>query len=278
MFARRSLPEDLAALREAAAPGAVVLDAETDFGTLPPAVAEELGLLVDALDPVSYPDAWLPADAPKPLRRYASPEFTVGLPGDGTVVWTRQTDPPVVILKRRAGTNPDGFLDFLIAEAFVVLSVTGPSGPVPPDVLAFLRTRYSDLDRAVPLGPGEVYQIARALYDARLGLETRDAFADWAGERDRLFAAWQDAGDRIAGRLSGLPREVARGETTFAAATEYACAAVKHGLDLPAPFAALDTAAYREYGADYAVEWAEATFEKLGDADAGSGDADKNAG
>lgn len=265
MFSRRSLPDDLAALRASTVPDAVVLDAETDFGTLPPAVAEELGLLVDALDPVSYPETWLPADAPEALRRYAGPEFTVGLPGDGTVLWTRQTDPPVVIVKRRAGTTPDEFRDFLIAEAFVALPAAGPSGPVPPDPLAFLRERYRDLDRVVPLGPAAVYQIARALYDARLGLATRDAFADWAGERDRLFAAWQDAGERIAGRLSGLPREVARGETEFAAATEYACAAIKHGLDLPAPFAALDTAAYREYGADYAVEWAETTFEKLDD-------------
>jgi hypothetical protein len=269
VFARRSLPEDLAALRAATVPDAVVLNAETDFGTLPPAVAEELGLPVDALDPVSYPEAWLPADAPEPLRRYAGPEFTVGLPGDGTVVWTRRTDPPAVILERRAETTPDEFLDFLIAEAFVALSVAGPSGPVAPDLLAFLGGRYPDLDRAVPLGPAAVYQIARALYDARLGLETRDAFAGWAGERDRLFAAWQDAGERIEGRLPGLPREVARGETEFAAATEYACAAIKHGLDLPAPFAALNTAAYREYGADYAVEWAATTFERL----EGTGDA-----
>ncbi|WP_432765051.1 DUF7089 family protein [Halobaculum litoreum] len=50
---------------------------------------------------------------------------------------------------------------------------------------------------------------------------------------------------------------------SFTAATEYACAAVKHDLDLPAPFSALDTAAYREHGPDYAVRWAEKTFEKL---------------
>jgi hypothetical protein len=38
---------------------------------------------------------------------------------------------------------------------------------------------------------------------------------------------------------------------------------VKHDLDLPAPFSALDTAAYRDHGADYAVRWANKTFEKL---------------
>jgi len=36
---------------------------------------------------------------------------------------------------------------------------------------------------------------------------------------------------------------------------------VKHGLELPAPFAALDTEAYRDHGADYAVTWAEKTVE-----------------
>ncbi|MFC6771728.1 hypothetical protein ACFQDD_09405, partial [Halorubrum pallidum] len=57
--------------------------------------------------------------------------------------------------------------------------------------------------------------------------------------------------------------EVARGETDFASATEYACSAVRHGLDLPAPFAALDTGAYRDRGALYAVKWAEKTFESM---------------
>ena len=60
---------------------------------------------------------------------------------------------------------------------------------------------------------------------------------------------------------------MARGRTEFAAATEYACSAVKHGLDLPAPFAALDTSAYAEYGPEYAVRWAEKTFAELRDGD-----------
>ena len=50
---------------------------------------------------------------------------------------------------------------------------------------------------------------------------------------------------------------------TFPEATEYACSAIKHGLELPTPFGALDTDAYREYGAEYAVTWAEKTVAAL---------------
>jgi len=268
MFERRSLPDDVAAVRERHAPDAFVVDAEGDFETLPPAVAEELGLLVDALDPATYPEEWLPADAPTTLRRYASETFTVGMPGDGTVTWSRQTDPPVVVVKARAEGTPTAFLEFLIAEALVQVgrsaTLDGSRRPVPEHALPFFGVRYRDLDDAVALDPADTYQVAVALYDAWLGLLTRETFADWEGERPRLFAAWTDAGERLVGRLDDLPREVARGETSFAAATEYACAAVKHGLDLPAPFAALDTAAYREHGPDYAVRWAEKTFDSLG--------------
>jgi hypothetical protein len=38
---------------------------------------------------------------------------------------------------------------------------------------------------------------------------------------------------------------------------------LKHAVELPAPFAALDTSAYRDHGAAYAVRWAEKTFKKL---------------
>jgi len=58
---------------------------------------------------------------------------------------------------------------------------------------------------------------------------------------------------------------VARGETGFATAAELACSAVRHGLDLPAPFAALDSPAYERHGADFAVRWAEKTFQELRD-------------
>ncbi|MFB6101175.1 MAG: hypothetical protein ABEJ73_01250 [Haloplanus sp.] len=261
MFERRSLPEDLDAVRASHAPESLVLDVDTDFETLPPATAEDLGLLVDALDPASYPAAWVPDDAPRPLHRYAGSDFTIGLPGDGTVTWTRQTDPPTVLVKARAEGTPDEFLDFLIAEALVEVGLD-----VPESFLPFFGSHYPDLDAAIPLDPASVYQIAAALYDGWLGRQTRPIFADWADESPRLHDAWIDAGDRLRGRVEGLPGAVARGETAFPDATELACAAIKHGLDLPAPFEALDTTAYVDYGAEYAVRWATTTFEKLDDA------------
>jgi hypothetical protein len=257
-FERRSLDGDVAAVRDEYAPDSLVLDVGRDFDTLPPAVAEDLGLLVDRLDPASYPSDWLPADAPDPLVQYASSAFTIGLPADGTVVWTRQTDPPTVLVKFRARGTPEAFLDFLLSEAFVQVSLD-----VPESFLPFFGERYVDLDRAVTAPPAEVYQVAAALYDAWVGRQTRPVFADWADDYPALYDAWVDAGSRLDPRLEDLPAEVARGKTSFAAATEYACSAVKHGLDLPAPFSALDTEAYLEYGADYALQWAEKTFEQL---------------
>jgi hypothetical protein len=262
MFERRSLPVDLDAVRDRHAPDCLVLDADSDFETLPPATAEDLGLLVDALDPATYPAEWVPDDAPRPLHRYAGSDFTIGLPGDGTVTWTRQTDPPTVLVKARAAGTPDDFLDFLIAEAFVQVGLD-----VPESFLPFFGETYPDLDAAIPLSPASVYQIAAALYDGWLGLRTRPTFADWADDSPRLHDAWVDAGDSLHDRVDGLPGAVARGETDFADATELACSAIKHGLDLPAPFAALDTTAYVEYGPEYAVRWAATTFEKLDDRD-----------
>jgi hypothetical protein len=278
MFEERSLPEDLAAVREAHAPDALILDCEADFESLSPERAEDLGLLVDALDPLAYPAEWFPEDAPELLRRFASTDFVVGMPGDGSVAWTRQTDPPVAFVKARVQGSPEEFVDFLIAEALVQIG-TG----LPEHFLGFFEERYRDLDAALPLDSGSVYQVAAALYDAYLGLHTREVFAEWADNspntdglpdaddhhdaddrpdaHPRLFAAWQDAGERVEPRLEGLPAAMARDETDFADAAEFACAAVKHGLELPAPFAALDTQAYRDHGADYAVTWAEKTFE-----------------
>jgi hypothetical protein len=256
MFEERSLPEDLAAVREAHAPDALILDCEADFESLSPERAEDLGLLVDALDPLAYPAEWLPEDAPELLRRFASTDFVVGMPGDGSVAWTRQTDPPVAFVKARVQGSPEEFVDFLIAEALVQIG-TG----LPEHFLGFFEERYRDLDAALPLDSGSVYQVAAALYDAYLGLHTREVFVDWSDTHPRLFEAWQDAGERVEPRLEGLPAAMARDETDFADAAEFACAAVKHGLELPAPFAALDTQAYRDHGADYAVTWAEKTFE-----------------
>ncbi|AUV83797.1 hypothetical protein C2R22_20890 [Salinigranum rubrum] len=257
-FERRSLTGEAAAVHDAYAPDSLVLDVGRDFETLPPAVAEDLGLLADSLDPASYPREWFPDDVPETLAHYAGSDFTIGLPNDGTVVWTRQTVPPTVLVKYRARGTPDAFLDFLLAEAFVELSLD-----VPESFLPFFGERYVALDAAVGSGPADVYQVAAALYDAWVGLQTREVFRGWDDDYPGLYDAWDDAGDRLSGRLADLPAEVARGKTSFAAATEYACSAVKHDLDLPAPFAALDTGAYLDHGAEYAVRWAEKTFEQL---------------
>ena len=258
MFTERELTPALQRLRRETVPDALVLDVEQDFETLPPAVAEELGLLVDALDPAAYPASWLPEQTPAQLEAYAGAQFTIGIPGDGTVVWTRQTEPPTVLVKARAAGTPEGFREFLLAEAFVELDLG-----VPESFLPFFGERYADLDAALGLDGAAVYQTGMALYGAWVGLQSRDRFRAWAGEYDGLHEAWLDAGERLEPRIEGLPGEVARGETAFPAATELACSAVKHGLDLPAPFAALDTLAYRDHGAEYAVRWAEKTLDAL---------------
>jgi hypothetical protein len=258
MFGERELPDDVAAVRDDHAPGAVVLDTEGDFETLPPDAAETLGLFVDSLDPASFPSAWLPSDAPEVLRRYASGTFTVGTPGDGGVTWTAQTSPPVVLVKPRTQGSPEAFLDFLVAEALVEAGLG-----VPEQFLAFFGERYAELAAATPLSPTDTYQLAAALYDAYVGLTTRETFREWPETRPRLGEAWRDAGERLQPRLDGLSGEVATGETAFPAAAELACSGVKHGCDLPTPFGALDTEAYRQSGAEYAVVWARKTFERL---------------
>ncbi|WP_440766489.1 DUF7089 family protein [Natronorubrum sp. DTA7] len=258
MFEARDLSSPVEAVRDEYAPGVQVLDCERDFETLDPARAEDLGLLVDALEPASYPADWLPADAPRLLARYAGPDLTIGMPGDGSVVWTRQTEPPIVLVKARVEGSPEPFVDFLIAEAFVDLDCVAPE-----HFLGFFEDDYLALDAATDLDPNDTYQVAAALYDGWVGLQTREEFAAWQDDHPELFDAWQDAGDRLEDRVSGLSRAVARGETDFADATELACAAIKHGLELPAPFAALDTGAYRDHGSGYAVKWAEKTFDSL---------------
>ncbi|QRV17050.1 hypothetical protein JMJ58_09365 [Haloterrigena salifodinae] len=260
MFAARDLSSPVEAVRDEYAPDVRIVDCERDFETLPPAQAEELGLFADALEPASYPVDWLPADAPKLLARYASSDFTVGMPGDGSVVWTRQTDPPTVIVKPRVEGSPESFIDFLLAEALVELNLE-----VPEHFIGFFEETYPDLNRAVPLDSNGTYQVAAALYGGWVGLQTCEVFADWHGDHPELADAWQDAGTRLEDRVSGLPRAVARGETEFADATELACAAIKHAIELPAPFAALDTDAYRDHGPEYAIRWAEKTFDSLAD-------------
>lgn len=258
MFEPRDLPDELAAVRRAHAPDALVVDTERDFRTLEPAVAESLGMLVDAFEPFTAPDEWVPASAPDALQQYAGDAFTVGLPGDGGVAWTRQTRPPTVFVKPRLEGSPDAFVEFLLAEALVQVDVAPHES-----FLAFFGDQYPALAAATPLSPADSYQLGAALYDAYVGRLTRPVFEGWADDRPDLHAAWVDAGERLGPRLADLPGEVARGETEFAAAAELACAALKHGLDLPDPFAALDTSAYEQHGAGFAVQWAETTFEKL---------------
>ncbi|WP_290817931.1 hypothetical protein [Halovivax sp.] len=258
MFDRRDLSSSVGAVRDDYAPDALVFDCERDFETVPPAAAEDLGFVVDALDPATFPSDWLPPDGPALLERYAGDDFTIGMPGDGSVVWTRQTEPPVVLVKPRVRGSPASFVDFLLAEAFVELSMD-----VPEHFLGFFEEGYRDLDRAVGLGPAGTYQVAAALYDGWLGLRTGTEFADWHDSHPELGSAWQDAGDRLTGRVDDLPGAVARGSTSFPDATELACSAIKHAIELPAPFDALDTAAYRDHGPAYAIRWAEKTFEAL---------------
>ena len=258
MFQTRELSSPVEAVRAEHAPDALVVDCERDFETLPPALAEDLGLLVESLEPASYPAAWLPDDAPTLLTRYVSSDFTIGMPGDGSVAWTHQTDPPVVIVKPRVEGSPESFVDFLIAEALVEVGLE-----VPEHFIGFFEDGYRDLDAALPLGANDTYQVGAALYDGWKGLSTREEFSTWHEDNPELADAWQDAGDRLEGRISGLPSAVARGETDFADATELACAAIKHAIELPAPFAALETESYRDHGPEYAIRWAEKTFEAL---------------
>jgi hypothetical protein len=260
MFTERSLDGDLAAVRDAYAPEAVVLNSSTDFETLDPAAAEDLLLVTESVDPLALDPGWVPDSAPAQLQRYVGGEFTVGLPGDGGVAWTTQAEPPCIIVKPRLETSPSAFVDFLVAEALVEARLGEPE-----QFVEFFGERYADLAAVTDphIGPSGTYQLAVALYDAYLGLQTREAFAGWAEEFPAIYEAWADAGERLEPRLSDLSGELARGQTDFAAAAELACSAVKHGLDLPAPFAALDTAAYGDHGAEYAVRWAQKTFEQL---------------
>ncbi|MEF8782224.1 MAG: hypothetical protein V5A39_02365 [Haloarculaceae archaeon] len=260
MFSERPLDDEISAVRELHAPHALVLDSDRDFEMLPPAQAEDLGLLVDALDPASAPSEWLPANSPEMLQRYAGDEFTVGMPGDGGVMWTRQTDPPVIVVKPRLDGSPEGFVEFLVAEALVQVGLGDPE-----HFLGFFASRYPPFAAAARryLDSTGTYQVAAACYDAYLGLATRDVFAAWENEHPNLFAAWLDAGERLEPRLDGLSEAMAQGRTDFGDAAELACSAVKHAGDVPAPFDALDAAAYRDHGAEYAVEWADRTFEAL---------------
>lgn len=256
MFSERELDGELAAVRDAYAPGAVVLDCERDFETLSPEHREDLLLLVDDLTPHEYDDAWLPEDSPELLRQLATTEFVVGMPGDGAVAWTTQTDPPLVFVKARIEGTPTDFADFLVAEALVEAGLG-----LPERFLEFFEAAYPEFAAAVDGGPAAAYQLGAAVATAFRGLHTRAEFETWDADFPRLYGAWVDAGERIEPRLDGLSGELAHGETSFSDAAELACSAVKHEGDLPAPFAALDSPAFRRHGAAYAVTWAQKVFD-----------------
>ncbi|MFC3477895.1 DUF7089 family protein [Halobacterium litoreum] len=255
MFSERALSGDLAAVREAYASDALVLDCARDFEVLPPANRDDLALLTDSIVPHEYDESWLPEDAPELLRRLATDDLVVGMPGDGAVAWTSQTEPPVVFVKARIEGTPDAFADFLVAEALVEAALD-----LPEQFLGFFGETYREFDAAVDRDPTTVYQLATACCDAYRGLHTREEFEAWGDDYPDLYDAWVDAGERLEPRLDGLAGEVARGETSFADAAELACSAVKHDVDVPAPFGALDSVAYRRHGPEYAVTWAEKIF------------------
>lgn len=256
MFSERDLAGELAAVREAYAPDALVLDCDRDFQTLPVEHRDDLALLADDVTTHEYDQDWLPADAPDLLSELASSDLVVGMPGDGSVAWTTQTDPPTIFVKARVEGSPESFVDFLVAEALVEAGLD-----LPEQFLGFFADQYRDF-AAVDGDPATVYQLAAACCDAYRGLHTREEFQEWGEDYPELHDAWRDAGGRIEGRIQELSGEIAHGETSFSDAAELACAGVKHGLDLPAPFAALDTLAYRRHGAEYAVTWAEKVFER----------------
>ncbi len=258
MFDRRELSGELAGVRDDHAPETIVVDAANDFETLPSAVAENLLPVVDSVEPLSYDDSWLPDDAPATLFELAGDSFTIGAPGDGGVAWTRQTTPPVVFVKPRLAGSPEGFVRFLIAESLVEIGLDAPE-----HFLGFFGESYRSFADAVPLPPNETYQLAAALHTAHIGVRSSEVFAGWADTYPDLHAEWVDAGERLEPRLGDLSRDVAIGRTDFSDAAELACSAVKHDVELPTPFDALDTAAYRNHGVEFALRWAEKTFEAL---------------
>ncbi|WP_435099206.1 DUF7089 family protein [Halarchaeum sp. P4] len=256
MFEQRDLHPDVAAVRDEHAPGALVYDTERDFEVLPTSALTDLMMVVDDVEPRGYRSAWLPDDHPEILDRLVGDDVIVGAPGDGSVTWTTQTTPPVVLVKPRVEGSPEDFVSFLVAEALVEAGLA-----LPEQFLGFFGESYREFAAATPTDPTTTYQLALACYDAYVALHTRDVFETWAGEYAMLAEAWADAGERLQPRLDGLGRAVARGKTEFADAAELAAGGIKHGLDVPAPFDALDTLAYREHGAAYAVTWAEKLFD-----------------
>ena len=258
MFSTYRLTGDGAALKEAVAPDLLVLTSEQEFETMPTDWLFELALVTDDIETTSYQEAWIPATAPRALQQLTGNDPVIGAAGDGGVTWTRQTDPPIVFLKPRTEGIPEAFLEFLVAEAMLDVVLSHPEHP-----LDFFAADYPLLQEAVGGDPGLAHRLSGALTEAWCGLGRRERFRAWDDAYPSLYAAWRDAGERLAGRIQTLPSELASGSLGFAAATELACSAIKHDIRLPQPFDALDVAAYREHGSSFAIRWTERTFAQL---------------
>ncbi len=251
MFSERTLPDALERLRDEHAAGCLVLQCEQEFETMPAEWVYDLALVTEDIRPLSHPAAWIPEDAIPAIERTAGVDPAIGMPDDGSVTWTRQSEPPLVLVKPRASQLPDAFRQFLIAEALVEVGMGVPETPV-----CFFEERFPEV-HAIMDEPTAAFQVAAALRRAWIGRQTRNVFSAWDGAYPSLQQAWQDAGDRLAGRVEDIPTLLAENELAFAEATELACNAVKHGIALPAPFDALDVEAYVDQGAPYALRWLE---------------------
>lgn len=255
MFAEHDLADDVTELRDELVPDGLVLDVDREFETMDPEWGYELALITDSMDPVTYPEEWVPTSAPRALRRLTDGDLTIGQPGDGGVAWTTQTTPPLVFVKPRLEKVPTGFRDFLIAEALLQVALGVPEEP-----LAFFGEEYRSLQDAAGGEPKLAYGLAVALTEGWRGLVTRERFRAWETDYPRLHEHWADAGERLADRVADLPRLTANGRLGIADATELACSAIKHGLDLPKPYAALDVEAFREQRAAFAIQWVAQTI------------------
>lgn len=258
MFHSYGMRDDLRNLRDDYMADVEVIECAREFETMPEDWVYELAIITDAIDPVTYPPEWIPPSAPAALDRHVGADPVVGLPGDGGVTWTKQTDPPLVIVKPRLGGAPEDFRDFLVAEAIVQLSLAHPE-----TAIAFFRESYPTMQTATGDDADLAFRLAVSLFDAWKGLSTRKHFREWGDDYARLHAAWEDAGQRLGPRIDSLPALLSNRSIRFGEATELACSAIKHDIPLPTPYDALDVDAYRERGAPFAVRWTERTLEQL---------------
>ena len=261
MFTEADLPEELSDLRSSIAPDTLVVTCRREFESLPEDGLYELAMITDRIESHDYDPAWVPDSAPDVVQRVLDGDPTIGLPGDGGLTWTKQTDPPIVLLKPRLDGIPTDFHTYLIAEALLDIALDHPEHP-----LGFFRDQYSALQAATDDDSGLTYRLAGALCEAWCGLGRRERIAEWEDTWPTIYAAWVDAGEQLTERVNELPDLLRNGSMGFAGATELACSGIKHDLALPKPFDALDVAAYREHGPAFAVRWTERTVSQIQDA------------